>query len=321
MYFYRHLLLVCYMDRPEYLLQTNESFRSQAIELPFFPNCFDPLDGVFRVLELICDDDRNHPKYSEIPYIVKCKCIWKPTLMDDFLEEFNHWFDLTQLIKDWNMFDEISFERQSDPYTKLQIICTGIRYKDIHIHDIESGNWEFINKLNAIIISDNRNENPKTLIGERLLPLPKISVSEVKVYSFSKNPINYNSGLYPQYAKIIQVTDENYEEMMNYEIGPGLYFNSINDFRNQFRTQMADTVLIKGYYKIYAIRLDPPRDHETKIDGKTKKIPAPWDLPCQFIGIGHWLGPNLQESDPLKFNRDISIEVRLNPLFNNAAKK
>ena len=109
------------MNRSEYFSQTKEQFNSSAIESSFFPNHFDPLIGVYRVLEIIADDGQHHPRFTGVPFVIKCKCIWKAELKDDFLEEFNHWFDLTELLKDWEKLPALPSDFIWDYNSKTQV--------------------------------------------------------------------------------------------------------------------------------------------------------------------------------------------------------
>jgi hypothetical protein len=307
------------MNRSEYFSQTKEQFNSSAIESSFFPNHFDPLIGVYRVLEIIVDEGQYHPRFPGVHFVIKCKCIWKANLKDDFLEEFNHWFDLTGLLKDWEKLPELTSNFTWDYDSKAQVFHSGSQWRDIQVTDTEPRTWKFISKINTVIASDERDGNPKIIFGDKLLPLPENPESSAKIYKFSKDPIEYSSGLYPLDAEIIEVTDDNMEEILNNDLGPSLYFTTLNAFRNQYKSQLADTVPVKGYYKIYGIKIIPPRDYITRINGIETIGPAPWDLPYQIIGIGHWLGPQLPDDAPLKFNREYSVEIRLNPLFNRIA--
>lgn len=304
------------MNRTEYLTDTRLRFSSTAIPSLFFPDHFYPIKGVFRVLEIIADDDQSHPQFTEVPFILKCRCIWKENMKEDFLQEIEYWLDLTELLEFMEIPQNLPGNLPLDYEKKLHYFYAGSIWRDIHITEIENLKWTWVYKNEPVIVSEELNDNHTIVAGERLLPLPEKSTSNSKIYSFSGNDEDYSSPLYPTDAKVIHITENNFEEILKYEIGPTLYFMELNIFRNKYAVQIAETVPVKGYYKIYGLRLDPPRKITKNIGGKIIKEPAPWDLPYQIIGIGHWLNSEVPANKPLKFNEEISIEVRLNPLFN-----
>jgi hypothetical protein len=300
------------MNRNQYLKQTIEHFHSLAVKSPHIKEHFQPVQGILKVLELEAVDE-THPELIHIPFILKGKAIWKESEQDSFLDEFTNQFDLTFLLDN---FQKPAFETIPtwDLNTKVSCLYHRIEWLDLRITVSPVLMLELINKVNDcfVIIIPNSSEPKTTLLGDRLLPLPPEDDFKPIFYKFNEDEIDMNLPFYSEDLEIIQVSDGNLDDIFSTQISPFLYFTELNIFRDQYNTQLADTVPISGYYKLIGIHLKPARKRIK--DGKEEIQPG--DYPYRIIGLGYWLPASIPETSVLNFNKRVIVEIRLNPLFN-----
>lgn len=309
------------MNRSEYLDVTKgRFFNAFSNEKVFDAHSCRP--GIFRVFKYKIIES-HHPHLVECDKVIIGTANWKAEENEEFLEELEFKVDVTPLLiglNDSGVFNMDKFnEINLDFDSKIQTLVALFKRYNVYINSIEDKipKWAGVQKTKSVVIIDNRNTQDNVVIyNSKLLPLPHEDneVDNRNVVCVLKGGANTETinMLFPG-CEIIETESDNLADALTNEWLNVNYGFLLNDLRNQLQIQMANSVLVPGYYDVHTLSLvDARRDWNGQ--------PLGFDYPCQFIGIAHWMPlEGNGEDDFFEFNRNHSMEVRLNPLFNSNA--
>ncbi|WP_114748936.1 hypothetical protein [Pleomorphovibrio marinus] len=304
------------MNRSNYLEITKEKFKDIFNNDKLF-NVYKCKTGIYRAINYEVLDE-YHPNIPECDKILIVTANWKLNNDEEFLEELTFRFDFTPLLLDIEESGVLNvdyFKEQNFSYEeKIQVMVWLLQKYNIDLtENSESINWLGVAKSRDIVVIDNHNSaDNEVKFNSKMLPYPDRNEVEHErniVYVLKGRKDESIKSLFPGY-EIIEIESDNIKDAFNNEWLNQNYLFLLDDTRNKLNIQMADSVLIPGFYDIRALRYEDPRLNKNN-------QPYGYDLPYQIIGIGHWMP--LEEGidkDILEFNKRHTIEVRLNPIFN-----
>lgn len=303
------------MNKTEYLAKVKKAFRSKG-PTRNTTNAYNIIEGHYRILKFNINDE-YHSEYTDIPFQVVVTAKWKESHNDEYLDELTFDFDISSILYSLKKYDEIPIE--GDMEYKLKIFQFMSQHYDFEFY-LKNNNLESRshNKMNSIIVIDNRFDENKIVYNEKISPrndsIIKDDSSGNTIYVLRGSNQSYLENLFPGY-NVVEIESGNLEDAFNNEWLPENYFFELNKLRNDLNLTMAETVPVKGWYNFHTIRLEKAR---TMSNGE----PYGYDSPCQIIGIGHWLPYNKDIQFPPVFDLKSkhNFEVRLNPLFNKIAE-
>ncbi|MCH7400073.1 hypothetical protein MM236_18910 [Belliella sp. DSM 107340] len=299
------------MNRTSYLLDLKSKFNAKDPKLNSL-GLYELITGKYRIKKIVIKNIQ-HPDYSEYPLIIEAIANWTEEVKQEFLSEYEITFDLTLLLKNLERAGVIlqDNDTQFDIAKKLARI---FELRDMEISEITYDDifCEFILKKRRPVLINNLKNDMAVVLNKNLLPKNSGGPQDENeprniVFILKGTDLDQIKRLFPDH-EIVEIDSLDLSSAFQNEWIAENYFLTLQGLRTRLGLQTGNNIPIPGYYYLHTLRLDAARKH---VDPPHE--PLPYDLPYQFIGIGHWLPLDAEVFD---FKKHHTIEVRLNPLFN-----
>lgn len=318
------------MKRKKYLSKTREKFYKQDPEENTF-GAYNCVSGIYKVKKYKIIEIQD-PECIDTPKKIIVTANWKPgeevkvkikgkdeyrNEQEEFLEELEFNFDFTPLLEN---ISSAGLNLDDDkPYDyKFDVFLGSFQYRDIKIKNLTTPiSWQYIEKTTDVVGINNLENENKIIYNSKILPRLKNNGSQSNeegniVYVLKGSNKDLYHDLYPG-CRIVEIESDNLRDAFSNEWVGSIYFLSLNSLRNSLGITMANSVPVPGYYFFHTIRLEAPRKD-------SNGNPLGYDTPYQVIGIGHWTPlEDKNNFSIIEFNKNQTMEVRLNPLMNNVA--